>query len=99
MTGVDVSVELLRLFRGVHEVLQDHAELLDAPVNPAGRKSFMDGMGAVNDAYRARVYGGLSGEKEPVGTQEVRDLVDLTLKYLDHSIAGARRPDGHLMVS
>ena len=63
----DVSRELAQFFESVGAVLKDHIALLEGPVNAAGRKSFMDSMGAVNDRYRARVYAGLRGEKTPLG--------------------------------
>jgi hypothetical protein len=93
-TSFDVSRELAQFFGGVAAVLQDHIALLEGPVNAAGRKSFMDSMGAVNDRYRARVYQGFCGEKEPLGKQELQDFTGLALEFVDHSIAHGRRRDG-----
>jgi hypothetical protein len=90
----DVSREPAQLLEDIRGVLEDHATLLEGPVGAAERKSFMDGMGAANDRFRARVYDGLSGEKTSVDKQELRDLGRLALRYLDHSIAGSRRADG-----
>ena len=89
-----MSQELAQFCKGVSGALQDHRTLLDGPVGSAGRKSFMDSMGAVNDQSRTRVYSGLCGEKAAVGKAELRDVAGLTLEYLDHSIAHGRRPDG-----
>ena len=93
-TSFDVSRELAQFFRGAGAVLKDHAALLERPVSAAGRKSFMDGMGSVNDAYRARVYRGLCGEKEPLEEQDLRDFAALALEFIDHSIAQNRRQNG-----
>jgi hypothetical protein len=93
-TSFDVSRELAQFFEGVGAVLKDHIALLERPVNAAGRKSFMDSMGPVNDRYRARVYGGVCGEKEPLGKRDLQDFIGLALKFLDHSILHSRRKDG-----
>jgi hypothetical protein len=94
VAGFDVSRELAQLFRGAVAVLEDHARLLGRHVDAAGRKSFMDGMGAVNDAYRERVYHGPCGEKEPLAEQDLREFCALALEFVDHSIAQNRRQDG-----
>jgi hypothetical protein len=93
-TSFDVSRELAQFFKGVGAVLKDHIALLEGPVNAAGRKSFMDSMGSVNDRYRARVYRGFCGEKEPLGKQDLQDFTGLALEFVDHSLAHGRREDG-----
>ncbi|MBD3869179.1 MAG: hypothetical protein IFK94_13740 [Acidobacteria bacterium] len=93
-TGFGVSRELTDFLKGAAEVLNEHRTLLDGPVSPAGRKSFMDGIGSVNDKFRARVYRGFSGEKATVGKQGLLEFTGLALEYLDHSIAHGRRADG-----
>ena len=90
----DVSRELAQFFESVGAVLKDHIALLEGPVNAAGRKSFMDSMGAVNDRYRARVYAGLRGEKTPLGKQGLEDFTGMALEFVDHTIAHGRREDG-----
>jgi hypothetical protein len=93
-TSFDVSRELARFYEGVGAVLKDHRALLEGPVNPAGRKSFMDGMGSVNDQFRARIYRGFCGKKEPLERRDLQDLTGLALEFVDHSIAHGRREDG-----
>jgi hypothetical protein len=93
-TSFEVSREVARFFEGAGAVLEDHTSLLRGPVGAAGRKSFMDSMGSVNDRYRARIYRGFCGEKAPLGKQDVLDFAGLVLQFLDHSIAQSRREDG-----
>ena len=93
-THFDVSREPAELLKGVDAVLKDHGTLLEGPVSPAGRKSFMDGMGAVNDRYRALMYRGPCGDKESLGKADLRDFLRRALEFLDHSIAHGRRDDG-----
>jgi hypothetical protein len=90
----EVSREVTQFFEGVGAVLGDHIALLGGPVSAADRKSFMDSMGSVNDHYRARIYRGFCGEKEPLRKQDLQDFTDLALRFLDHSIAQSRRQDG-----
>ena len=93
-TSFDVSLELAQFFRGAGAVLEDHEALLAGPVDAAGRKSFMDGMGSANDAYRARVYRGHCGDKTALAKQDLRDFMRRALEFLDHSILHSRRDDG-----
>jgi hypothetical protein len=93
-TSYDVSRELAQLFECVGAVLKEHIALLDGPVNAAGRKSFMDSMGSVNDQYRARVYRGFCGKKEPLRRKDLQIFTGLALEFVDHSIARGRREDG-----
>jgi hypothetical protein len=90
----EVSRELSRFFRGVCAALGEHVKLLDGPVETAGRRSFMDSMGAVNDRYRARVYRGFCGEKVSLASRDLRDFIELASRFVDHSIGHGRREDG-----
>jgi hypothetical protein len=92
--GFELSMELAGFFTGAGTALKDHITLLEGPVSAAGRKSFMDGMGSVNDEFRARVYRGLHGKKEVVAKQELQEFIRLALEFLDHSIRHSRRADG-----
>jgi hypothetical protein len=93
-TGFEVSRELARYFEGVGAVLNDHVALLDGPVDEAGRKHFMDGMGAVNDEYRARIYAGHSGARTQIEKQNLQEFTELAQGFVDHSIGHGRRKDG-----
>jgi len=94
LASFDVSRELSEFCAGAATTLERHVALLEGPVTPAGRKSFMDAMGPVNDRYRARVYRGHCGEKVPLGRQDLEKLIELALRFVDHSIRHARRRDG-----
>ena len=93
-TSFDVSRELAEFLEGVSAVLKNHTALLEGPVDAAGRRSFMDGMGEVNDRYRARVYAGPCGEKAPLEKWDLLDFTKRTLELLDHSMEHGRRADG-----
>jgi hypothetical protein len=92
--SMDVSREVAELLRGVVRVLRDHSSVLAAPVSAGGRKSFMDAMGSVTDRYRAAVYRGPCGSKEPLAKRGLKAGLELALAFIDHSIAQGRREDG-----
>jgi hypothetical protein len=92
--SVDLSREVVALFKGIEEVLRSHRSVLEGPVGARARKSFMDAMGSVTDRYRAAVYQGPCGAKESLGRQDLKDGLELVLRYIDHSIAHGRREDG-----
>jgi hypothetical protein len=92
--SLEVSRELAKLVKDAGRVLEEHRASLGEGVSTAGRKSFMDSMGSVNDQYRAQVYRGFCGEKAPLGKQEVQDIMGLALEYIDHSIARGHRAEG-----
>ncbi len=90
----DVSAELARFYEGATAVLRNHEALLGGPVDPAGRKSFMDTMGAVSECYRSSIYGGFRGRKIAIAVPALLDGLELALRFVDHSIAHGRRDDG-----
>ncbi len=93
-TGFEVSGELVEFLEDLRSVLNDHSALLAGRVDAPTRKSFVDGMGAVNDRFRARIYRGLRGGKAPLGKPNLLDFIELGLRYLDHSLQHGRREDG-----
>jgi hypothetical protein len=94
VTSFEVSREVAQFFEAAGSVLKDHMALLEGPVSEAGRKSFMDGMGSVNDRYRARAYRGFCGQKAPLQKQALQDFTGLALEFVDHTIVHGRRKDG-----
>ena len=93
-TSFDVSEAVVSFVEDAREVLEGHRDILRGHVEPAARKSFMDGMGAVSEQYRAQVYDGTRGKKTPLEKKDIRDFTKLALAFLDRSIALARRDDG-----
>jgi hypothetical protein len=51
-----LTFEVLAFFRNLEIGLRRHRGLLQGSVEPAGRKAFMDDLGASSEAYRATVY-------------------------------------------
>ena len=89
-----VSSEVADFLSGIGEVLEQSRSLLGGPVESGQRKAFMDALGALGEQYRMSVYSGFSGDRSPVGAQELLGFTELALEFIDHSIAANRRADG-----
>ncbi len=89
-----VTSTLGEYLEGVRAVLRDHEELLAGPPSAADRRSFMDGMGRVNDRHRSAVYATASESEVRVEEGELQEFLQLALRYVDHSISHSRREDG-----
>ncbi|MCU0988654.1 MAG: hypothetical protein MUE63_03460 [Xanthomonadales bacterium] len=89
-----LSGELADFLDGLDRALGRHRAMREGDVTAAERKTFMDELGALGEAYRTSVYAGFSGQKERVSKSGVLAFIRITLEYLDHSIARSRRPDG-----
>ncbi len=91
---VAVSRELAAFFRGVARTLDQHRHLLSGRIGDRDRYRVLTGLGQAAGDYRTQIYEqAFSGEKEEVSIQDLRHFIDLSLRYLDHSIAANKRSD------
>ena len=58
------------------------------------RKQFLDIVGTAGEAYRTKVYAGLSGKTEVLELAELQDFCTATLRKIDESIRANKREDG-----
>ncbi|MGD0140441.1 MAG: hypothetical protein ABSD28_16350 [Tepidisphaeraceae bacterium] len=93
--AVDVSSEVIAWAEQVFVALSSHSETLDqSTVSPENRRAFMDDLGETFEDYRHGVYArGFSG-KRSAGVDQILDLLELALRYADHSLAANWRSDG-----
>ncbi len=89
-----VSCEVVKFFTGIGDVLQRRKSMLDRPVEPEERKTFMDELGKLGEGYRESVYPDFSGDRSWIDTSELLGFMELALRFIDHSLAANRRPDG-----
>jgi hypothetical protein len=79
--SAEVSVEVAELFREVFAAL--------------GESPSLDALGRAGSRYRSGLYArGFSGERGPVGFEEIREFCDLALREIDEAIRANRRDDG-----
>jgi len=91
---VELTAEVATLLAQVRDVLAAHAGAAAAGFDDAERREVMDALGGAGSAYRARVYGGLSGERVTVPAATVAGLLDVAQQYVDHGLRANRRDDG-----
>ena len=91
---IGISEELAVFFKDINKVLAAHQEELDGRIGDSVRKTITDGLGKAGGAYRDRVYeNGFSGKKTAIDISDIKDFVELSLEYLEHSIRVNKRDD------
>ncbi|RME97213.1 MAG: hypothetical protein D6772_10745, partial [Bacteroidetes bacterium] len=90
-----VSAELVLLLEKAHQAFAQHQDWLQARINDQQRKHILDLLGEAAAAYRHSVYThSFRGDKKQLSRQTLQDFLDLSLAFIDHSIAANRRDDG-----
>lgn len=92
---VAISAEVAQWLTAIKSILDKNRPLLDASeISDLSRRQMLDAFGLAFSDYRDNVYDkGFSGTSA-VTFDEARDLCDVALAYLDHSIRANRREDG-----
>ncbi|CAM1371638.1 hypothetical protein [Tenacibaculum xiamenense] len=91
---VEVSKELLSFFNSVLHTLKSHKNLLSGQFSDAQRKTVLDGLGQPASDYRLHIYdNAFSGRKEQVSLDSLKEFVEVSLAYLEHSIKANKRAD------
>ncbi|MDB9720593.1 hypothetical protein OAA67_01825 [Winogradskyella sp.] len=92
--SVDVSKELLEFFTKVSATFNTHKAILEGNFNDADRRKVLDGLGKAGSDYRNQIYNAaFSGRKASLSINEIKDLVEVSLAYLEHSIRANQRED------
>jgi hypothetical protein len=89
--SADVAVWLER----TAQALQKHEQLLSAPsIDDRSRRQVMDDLGGAASDFRGTLYAsGLNGKRSITG-QKLLDFADLARRWVSHTIASNKRPDG-----
>jgi len=91
---VEISEELHEFFESQIEILKNQKEILNGPVSDADRKRMTDALGKTGSKYRCKIYDhGFSGEKRSIQMSQVKEYIDITNAYLEHSIRANKRED------
>jgi hypothetical protein len=92
--NISLSAEMAEFFDSMHSSLEAHKHLLVHNINDADRKKILDGLAQAASDYRTKIYHqAFSGVKKPVLTADLRNFVELSLQYLEHSIRANKRDD------
>lgn len=91
---IELSNELLDFFTGVLQTLKENQGLLSKSINDIDRKRILDGLGEAGSLYRVQIYGqAFSGRKNSLSINELKEFIELSVQYLEHSIKVNKRSD------
>ncbi|WP_420601582.1 hypothetical protein [Flagellimonas sp.] len=94
MDNIGVSEELVTFFKAVSDTLIENKQSLSNKIDDKTRKQIMDGLGQSGSEYRANIYeNSFTGNKQDVSTKDLRQFVEVSLQYLEHSIEANKRAD------
>jgi hypothetical protein len=92
---VGISSEMIAFFNQVVQTLEANQHLLAGKISDHDRKRVLDGLGQAGSEFRQAVYQHhFTGKKSDVSLGDLRRFIDLSLRFLEHSIEANRRPDG-----
>ncbi len=90
----EISEELCIFFDSVTVTLLDNSLILSGKISDEDRKTVLDGLGNAGSKYRNTIYkNGFSGSSRSIAKTDVLQFVEITIKYLDHSIEANERAD------
>jgi hypothetical protein len=88
-----LTEELKQFLYAVYMIFEKHEKILDDRINDTKRKEITDALGQAGSKYRQSIYEGFSGRKSEVPSVTVRDFINRSLRYIEHSIEANKRPD------
>ena len=92
--SVQVSAELVDFFHTVTKTFTANKNMLFGSINDIERKIILDGLGQAGSDYRTQIYThAFSGRKTSVSIQEIKELITISIEYLEHSIQANKRSD------
>ena len=89
----EISAEMHVFFEGVLSTFIDHDHALISGFDDETRRKFTDELGLCGENYRNKIYKEISGNKESVSKTDLINFFELTLNYIDQSIAANKRED------
>jgi len=91
---VEISKELVIFFNQVLDTFKNNQHLLSKDINDAERKLVLDGLGQAGSQYRNTIYeNSFSSKKDEVSVNTIKEFIQISLRYLEHSIQANKRQD------
>ncbi len=92
--NIEISVELAQFFNRVFETFKDNIQLLKGKVSDKERKKVLDGLGNAASDFRLGIYeNAFSSDKESISKNDLLGFLEISKKFLDHSIDANKRDD------
>jgi hypothetical protein len=82
------------LLQDVSQTFSDHVALLQNSLSGKDRMRIVEALGLAGERYRTQAYHGFSGELASISKQEIIQLFEVSLTFIDHSIKNNKRSDG-----
>ena len=93
-TGFHISEELHLLFSAIYSVLTNGLPLLTAKMGDRERKIMVDSLGKAGAHFRNTIYqDGFQGKKTHLSNAELKDFIQIVLKFIDHTLQHNVRAD------
>jgi hypothetical protein len=93
--SVPVSAAVATLLRDVHAALSSHRVLLERPdITETMARQGLEALAAAGTTHRETVYASGPGPSVAVPPAEITAMLDLALRFADHTIRANRRDDG-----
>ena len=90
----EVSIELATFFNKVVVTFNENVHLLTGKITDTQRRTILNGLGNAGSEYRNGIYdNGFSSEKGTITKTDLLSFLDISKKFLDHSIKVNKRPD------
>ena len=92
---ISVSIEQKDLLLSISEALRENLYLLNDKISDQNRLSIMNLLGNSAGLFRQSIYiNKFSGKKADLTKNEILDFLDISLKFIEHSIKANKRSDG-----
>ena len=88
-----LTKELNQFFFEINNTLKENIKILENSFTDQQRKQFTDSVGQAGSTYRKLVYGKHSGIRVSVSTEKIKNFLELTLSFIEHSIKANKRED------
>jgi len=89
-----VSTELVDFYNKVHSTLKDHEGMLSKSFDDNQRMQVLRPLIKAASDYRNQIYNNaFSGRKTEISLSSLKDFVNTSIEYLEHSIRANRRED------
>jgi len=90
----EVSEEVISFLKSINNTFVSYEPSLDSAFSDMERKSVIDKLGTAGSEYREKVYKyGFTGIKKSITAKELVQFLNLTNKFIDHSIRRNKRND------
>lgn len=92
--NLEVNEAIHELLLSIKGHLESHKSFLAIGFDPRSRYEFVYGLGQAGERYRIKAYGSELGGRTAIESSEILEFLNLSLAYLDASIASNLRDDG-----